>query len=142
MDPPIPANVLGALDAAEGDLRLLSFKYAALAAAQAKRPPPPPPETSQGGGGGGSAGEGGEAEEGLSEEDLRGLLEEHVRKKFFPACVSSGTWQSVAPCAPRPLTPVPVYAKQSEREIRLFPVNSSSRGPGREQTRRRRLQQA
>lgn len=88
MDPPIPANVLRTLDAAERDLRLLCFKYAALAAAVAQRSQPAPGETVEGdGGGGGSrgtdgaegAGGGGEAEGGLSEDDLLGLLEQHVR---------------------------------------------------------------
>ncbi len=128
MDPPVPANVLGALDAAEGDLRLLSFKYAALAVAHEKRPPPPPPsETSQGGGSGGgggeTTGEGGGVEEGLSEEDLRGLLEEHVRKMIFSACLSQETWQSVALCARRPPPPpIPICAKQLEAKIAFFRV--------------------
>ena len=90
MDPPIPANVLGTLDAAEGDLRLLCFKYAALAAAAANRPKPTPIGESEAGarepGGGSSssaneaegAGGGGEEEGGLSEDDLLGLLEKHV----------------------------------------------------------------
>lgn len=37
MDPPVPASVLQALDAAEADLRLLTFKYAAVVAAIEKR---------------------------------------------------------------------------------------------------------
>lgn len=84
MDPPIPANVLRTLDTAEGDLRLLSFKHAALAAASAQRPQPIPVETGEGDGGGGGAdgagavGEGGGAEGGISEDDLLGLLEQHV----------------------------------------------------------------
>lgn len=90
MDPPVPASVLRTLDAAEGDLRLLSFKYAALAAAVAQRPQPTPGETGEGGGGGGgldagadvvagAEGEGGEAEGGISEDDLLRLLDQHVR---------------------------------------------------------------
>lgn len=87
MDPPIPANVLRTLDAAEGDFRLLSFKYAALSAAIAQRPQPTPAETgeSDGGGGGsggavgaGAAGDSAEAEGGLCIDDLLGLLEQHV----------------------------------------------------------------
>lgn len=87
MDPPIPANVLRALDAADGDLRLLCFKYAALAAAVAQRPQPTPGETGEGDGGRGDssgtdgaegAGGGGEAEGGLSGDDLIGILEQHV----------------------------------------------------------------
>lgn len=81
MDPPIPPNVLGALDAAEGDLKLLTFKYAAVAAAVAKRPQPPaePGEGGGGGGGGDADGtEGNEPKKGLSEDDLRELLEQHV----------------------------------------------------------------
>lgn len=84
MDPPIPPYVLGALDTAEGDLRLLSFKYAALTAAVGKRPQSPV-DTGEGAGvgvggaGGGAEVAGGEeAEGGLSEDDLRELLEQHV----------------------------------------------------------------
>lgn len=87
MDPPIPGNVLRTLDVAEGDLRVLTFKYAALAAAVAQRPQPPPTDAGDGdGGAGGSSGadgtgaavEGGEVEGGISEENLLGLLEQHV----------------------------------------------------------------
>lgn len=94
MDPPIPANVLGALDAAEGDLHLLSFKYAVYAAALAKRPQPPPANPGEGSGdgaAGATAGEDGEAKEGLSEDDLRGLLEEHVRSTLRVCVCGSGT---------------------------------------------------
>jgi len=134
MDPPIPANVLGALDAAEGDLRLLRFKYAALAAASAKRPRPPPAETSQGSGGGGdgggdggagATGEGGEMEEGISEEDLRGLLEEHVRNII----------SSRSACEPgnMTVTPTPVCPRQVVARSQLC-----SRSTGREPTHTRR----
>lgn len=91
MDPPIPTNVLRTLDAAEGDLRLLCFKYAALAVAVAQRPQPTPDETGEGDGGGGGnrdadgaegAGGSGETEGGLSEDDLLGLLEQHVSPAY------------------------------------------------------------
>eukprot|EP00903_Cladosiphon_okamuranus_P012352 g11581.t1 len=87
MDPPIPAIVLRTLDAAEGDLKLLCFKYAAIAAAVAQRPQPTPGETGEGDGGRGGhsrteaaegAEGGGEAEGGLSDDDLLGLLEQHI----------------------------------------------------------------
>lgn len=83
MDPPIPATVLSILDAAEGDLRLLTFKYAALAAAIAQRPrATAPAETGEDDGGvassAGAADGGGEVEGDFSEDDLLGLLEQHV----------------------------------------------------------------
>lgn len=78
MDPPIPANVTEALDAAESDLTLLTFKYATVATAVAKRPP----SWTAGGNNQGGDGTGGNGDEGmaggLSEEDLSGLLDEHV----------------------------------------------------------------
>lgn len=36
IDPPVPAHVIDALDAAEEDLRLLDFKYAVLVAVSSK----------------------------------------------------------------------------------------------------------
>ncbi|CAM9247576.1 unnamed protein product, partial [Ectocarpus fasciculatus] len=59
------------------DLTLLSFKYATVAAAIVKRPPSTVGETNEGGdhpGGNGDEGMAG----GLSEEDLSGLLDEHI----------------------------------------------------------------
>ncbi|CAB1113909.1 unnamed protein product [Ectocarpus sp. CCAP 1310/34] len=78
MDPPIPPNVTETLDVAESDLTLLTFKYTTLATAAAKRPP----SSTVGGtneGGDNTGGTGDESVEGgLCEEDLRGLLDEHV----------------------------------------------------------------
>eukprot|EP00752_Nemacystus_decipiens_P012187 g10805.t1 len=87
MDPPIPTHVLRTLDAAEADLSLLCFKYAALSAAVAQRPQPIPGETGEREGVGGSssgangaegAEGGGEVEGGLSEDEIFGLLEQHI----------------------------------------------------------------
>ncbi|CAN0183838.1 unnamed protein product, partial [Pylaiella littoralis] len=114
MDPPIPPNVLGALDAAEGDLKLLTFKYAAVAAAVAKRPQPPaePGEGGGGGGGGDADGtEGNEPKKGLSEDDLRELLEQHIsdankRPVALLELLGGGTQpsSSAAGCSARSLT--------------------------------------
>lgn len=109
MDPPIPANVLETLQAAEADLRLLVFKYAVLAAAISKRPAAPVIEGEADGsiGGGGLHGGGG----GLSEEDLLGFLDQHVRSHICLAFVSSGSVSpfglQVEPLSPR--APVRVF---------------------------------
>ncbi|CAM9135050.1 unnamed protein product [Scytosiphon promiscuus] len=84
MDPPVPPNVLHSLDLAEGDLRLLTFKYAALSVAVSRRPSIVDANGGNGGEEGagatrnGTEGRGEDLEGGLSEEDLCGLLDEHI----------------------------------------------------------------
>lgn len=72
MDPPVPVHVVKILDAADGDLRVLNFKYSALVTGAGKRTAVS------------SAGDRPEEEievEGvnsLTEEDLSNLLAKHV----------------------------------------------------------------
>ena len=88
MDPPIPLNTLETLQAAEADLRLLIFKYSVLAAAIVKRPAGAATEGGVDGNPGKgviNAAAGGRGGCGLSEEDVRGFLDQHVRyKKLAP----------------------------------------------------------
>lgn len=87
MDPPIPAHVTDILDAAEGDLRLLNWKYAVLLTATAKRTnastrgvnPAAAVETAKG--------------SSLSEEDVIALLSEHVSfsTMFKSTCVANAS---------------------------------------------------
>lgn len=94
MDPPVPAHVIDILDAADGDLRLLNFKYAALATAAGKRAAVDP---------GNDRAEretGVEGVNALTEADLNTLLAEHVSppKRSFDAlncteCTSTVIWQ-------------------------------------------------
>ncbi|CAM9209213.1 unnamed protein product [Ectocarpus sp. 4 AP-2014] len=78
MDPPIPPNVTETLDVAESDLMLLTFKYATLATAAAKRPlSSTVGETNEGGDNTGGTGDESVAG-GLCEENLSGLLDEHI----------------------------------------------------------------
>lgn len=80
MDPPIPPDVVETLDVAEADLRLLNFKYAALAAASAKHPAAAERNGNDGNGGDiGTARDGGADVTALTEADLGGLLDQHVR---------------------------------------------------------------
>lgn len=80
MDPPIPSHLVEALDLAEGDIRLLAFKYATLAKANATRPANTDGTARDGnskktdGASGHEQGEG----ESLSEEDICALLDQHV----------------------------------------------------------------
>lgn len=84
MDPPIPPNVTETLDVAESDLTLLTFKYAILSTAAAKRPPSSTVgETNEGGDNAGGT-EDENVAGGLCEEDLSGLLDEHVSFEWGP----------------------------------------------------------
>lgn len=77
MDPPIPPNILETLEAAEADLRILKFKYKGLTVANAKRPAAVATADDKGGGIG-TADKASTEEGGLSEEDVRVLLEQDV----------------------------------------------------------------
>lgn len=81
MDPPIPSHVVEALDLAEGDVRLLTFKYATLAKATAKRLTNTD-ETVHNGNSKKTDGDGDQEQregESLSGEDVCALLDQHVR---------------------------------------------------------------
>lgn len=109
MDPPIPSHVVEALDLAEGDVRLLTFKYATLVKANTKRLTSTD-ETAHDGNskkadGGGDQGQ--REGESLSEEDVCALLDQHVRPMktpnvddgFGPRMTSVTVW--CAECDPR-----------------------------------------